>query len=137
MNVAVVGAGIVGGAIAFHLARRGAEVTLIDAGEPGMGATSHSFAWINSFGKEPRHYGALNRRALDTWDRFARLLDADIGLRWGGQLTWAATDDVAEALAAKVAVVGLRRTHDRRSGDAAPGTRPQTWNGEGRRNQRQ
>ena len=103
MNVAVVGAGVVGGAIAFHLARRGAEVTLIDAGEPGMGATSHSFAWINSFGKEPRHYGALNRRALDTWDRFARLLGADIGLRWGGQLTWAATDAGAEALARKVA----------------------------------
>ena len=103
MRVAVVGAGIVGGAIAFHLARRGAEVALIDAGEPGMGATSHSFAWINSFGKEPRHYGALNRRALDTWDRFARLLGTDIGLRWGGQLTWAATDEDAEALARKVA----------------------------------
>ena len=102
MKVTVVGAGVVGGAIAFHLARRGAQVTLIDAGDPGMGATSHSFAWINSFGKEPRHYGALNRRALDTWDRFARLLDADIGLRWGGQLTWAATDEGAEALARKV-----------------------------------
>ena len=57
-------------------------MTLIDAGEPGMGATSHSFAWINSFAKEPRAYGGLNRRSLDTWDRFARLLDADIGLRW-------------------------------------------------------
>ena len=103
MRVAVVGAGIVGGAIAFHLARRGVEVTLIDAGEPGMGATSHSFAWINSFGKEPRAYGGLNRRALDTWDRFARLLDADIGLRWGGQLTWAASDEDAAALAQNVA----------------------------------
>ena len=102
MRVAVVGAGIVGGAIAFHLARRGAEVALIDAGEPGMGATSHSFAWINSFGKEPRAYAGLNRRALDTWDRFARLLGADIGLRWGGQLTWAATDEDAEALARNV-----------------------------------
>ena len=103
MRVAVVGAGIVGGAIAFHLARRGAEVSLIDADEPGMGATSHSFAWINSFGKEPRAYGALNRRSLDTWDRFARLLDADIGLRWGGQLTWAASDEDAAALARNVA----------------------------------
>ena len=93
-----------GGAIAFHLARRGGvQVTLIDADRPGMGATSHSFAWINSFGKEPRAYGSLNRRSLDTWDRFERLLDADVGLRWGGQLTWAATDADAEALARKVA----------------------------------
>ena len=103
MRVAVVGAGIVGGAIAFYLARRGADVTLIDAGEPGMGATSHSFAWINGFGKEPRAYSGLNRRSLDTWDRFARLLDADIGLRWGGQLTWAATDEDAESLTQNVA----------------------------------
>ena len=78
-------------------------MTLIDAGEPGMGATGHSFAWINSVGKEPRAYGGLNRRSLDTWDRFARLLDADIGLRWGGQLTWAASDEDAEALARNVA----------------------------------
>ena len=103
MRVAVIGAGIVGGAIAFYLSRRGANVTLVDAGEPGMGATSHSFAWINGFGKEPRAYGGLNRRSLDTWDRFARLLDADIGLRWGGQLTWAANDEDAEALSQNVA----------------------------------
>ena len=103
MRVAVIGAGIVGGAIAFYLARRGVDVTLIDAGDPGMGATSHSFAWINGFGKEPRTYNALNRRSLDTWDRFARLLDADIGLRWGGQLTWAATEEDAESLRQNVA----------------------------------
>ena len=103
MRVAVIGAGIVGGAIAFYLARRGADVTLIDAGEVGIGATSHSFAWINGFGKEPRHYGGLNRRSLDTWERFSRLLDADIGLRWGGQLTWAATDEDAESLSKNVA----------------------------------
>ena len=103
MRIAVIGAGIVGGAIAFHLARRGADVVLIDAGEPGMGATSHSFAWINGFGKEPRHYNALNRRSLDTWDRFARLLGADIGLRWGGQLTWTDNDQDAAALRRNVA----------------------------------
>ncbi len=103
MRVAVIGAGIVGGAIAFHLSRRGAKVTLIDAGEPGMGASSHSFAWINAFGKEPRHYNELNRRSLDTWDRFSRLLGGDIGLLWGGQLTWVATEDDARRLRGDVA----------------------------------
>ena len=102
MKIAVIGAGIVGSAIAFHLSRRGANVTLLDSGEPGMGASSHSFAWINAFGKEPRHYNELNRRSLDTWDRYARLLDADIGLRWGGQLTWTSTDAEAEWLKGNV-----------------------------------
>ncbi len=103
MRIVVIGAGIVGSAIAFHLARRGAEVTLLDSGEPGMGASSHSFAWINAFGKEPRRYNELNRRSLDTWDRYARLLDTDIGLRWGGQLTWTSTDEDAEWLKENVA----------------------------------
>ena len=103
MKVTVIGAGIVGSAIAFHLARRGAQVTLLDAGEPGMGASSHSFAWINAFGKEPRHYNELNRRSLDTWDRYARLLNEDVGLKWGGHLTWTATDEDAEWLRENVA----------------------------------
>ena len=103
MRITVIGAGIVGSAIAFHLARRGADVTLLDAGEPGMGASSHSFAWINAFGKEPRHYNELNRRSLDTWDRYARLLNADVGIRWGGQLTWAASDEDADWLSQNVA----------------------------------
>ncbi len=101
-RIVVIGAGIVGGAIAFHLARRGADVVLVDAGEPGAGASSHSFAWINAFGKEPRAYNELNRRSLDSWDRFERLLDAEVGLRWGGQLTWTDTDEDAERLRANV-----------------------------------
>lgn len=129
MKIAAIGAGIVGGAIAFHLARRGADVTLIDKGEPGMGASSHSFAWINAFGKEPRGYNALNRRALDTWDRFARLLDADIGLRWGGHLTWAATDADARALRAQVARLqswgySARMADEREMTRLEPGLRP-------------
>ena len=112
MRITVIGAGIVGSAIAFHLARRGAQVTLLDAGEPGMGASSHSFAWINAFGKEPRHYNELNRRSLDTWDRYARLLNADVGLRWGGQLTWTASEadaELAKAECLKASVLGIRR----------------------------
>ena len=56
-NIAVIGAGIVGASIAFHLARRGAKVTLIDAGEPGkkskvQPATAVSFAWMNARDKK-------------------------------------------------------------------------------------
>ena len=70
-NVAVIGAGIMGAAIAFRLARRGVSVALFDASQPGHGASSHSFAWINAGAKEPIGYHNLNRRSLEMWPRFA------------------------------------------------------------------
>ncbi len=98
LNVTVIGAGIVGSAIAFSLAKRGAAVTIVDKGNPGSGATSHSFAWINATAKHPVSYHAFNRRSLGMWDRFARDLDVDVGLRWGGQMEWAATEEGAAEL---------------------------------------
>ena len=94
-KVVVVGAGIIGASIAFHLSRRGAEVVIMDRLLPGAGASGHSFAWMNSFGKEPADYHALNRRSMDMWDRFARRLDADIGIHWGGEMRWVTTSDQA------------------------------------------
>ena len=98
LSVTVIGAGIVGAAIAYSLARRGAAVTVIDRGKPGGGATSHSFAWINATAKHPVSYHDFNRRSLGMWDRFARGLDMDVGLRWGGQLEWASTKEGAAEL---------------------------------------
>lgn len=98
IRVTVVGAGIVGSAIAYTLSKRGAAVTVIDKGRPGGGATSHSFAWINATAKHPVSYHNFNRRSLGMWDRFARDLDVDVGLRWGGQMEWAATDAGAAEL---------------------------------------
>ena len=97
-SVTVVGAGIVGSAIAYTLARRGAAVTVIDKGRPGGGATSHSFAWINATAKHPVSYHNFNRRSLGMWEQFAKGLDVDVGLRWGGQMEWAATAEGAAEL---------------------------------------
>ncbi|MCH8223919.1 MAG: FAD-binding oxidoreductase [Chloroflexi bacterium] len=98
MRVAVIGAGIVGGSIALHLAERGAEITLIDAGQPGHGASRVSFAWINGRDKNPRGYHELNRRSQDMWRRFADRLQADVGLTWGGEMRWSVTADGAAEL---------------------------------------
>lgn len=97
-KIVIVGAGIVGSAIAFQLTRRHRNVTVVDANSPGRGATLASYAWINSRDKEPREYHDLNRRSLDMWPRFAKDLNADIGLRWGGEMRWSATDDGAVSL---------------------------------------
>ena len=98
LDVTVIGAGIVGAAIASSLARRGVAVTVIDKERPGGGATSHSFAWINATAKHPVSYHDFNRRSLGMWDRFAKGLDVDVGLRWGGQLEWASTEEGAAEL---------------------------------------
>ena len=106
-NVAVIGAGIVGAAIAWRLAQRGVHVAIIDKGQPGHGASSHSFAWINAGAKEPIGYHNLNRRSLEMWPRFAAAIGDDgdpdsTGLRWGGKVSWESDPAAAEGLAARV-----------------------------------
>ena len=101
-RVAVIGAGIVGASIAWRIAGRGAQVTVIDKGEPGSGASSHSFAWVNAGAKEPIGYHNLNRRSLEMWPRFAEALGEDVGLRWGGKVAWETEAEAAAALTARV-----------------------------------
>lgn len=99
----VVGAGIIGASIAYHLTQRDAKVTVLERGQPGQGASAHSFGWLNSFGKKPWYYHDLNRRSLDMWHRFADDLQADIDLQWGGQLRWEYAPDRVKALEEQMA----------------------------------
>jgi len=100
-HVVVVGAGILGASIAFHLTLRGAQVTVVEAGEPGQGASRVSFAWLNAYDKNPFPYHDLNRRSIEMWERFKRRLGGDIDLVWGGELRWSATPEGADALKAR------------------------------------
>ncbi len=109
-NIAVIGAGIVGASIAFHLARRGAKVMLIDAGGSGKGsaiqpATAVSFAWMNARDKNPRHYHLFNRRSVDMWARFVERLGSPQSATWGGELRWASTDDGAREIVERAGVL--------------------------------
>ena len=99
MHVVVVGAGILGASIAYHLTLHGARVSVVDAGQPGEGATRVAFAWLNAYGKTPFSYHDLNRRSIDMWGGFANRLGIDV--TWGGELRWAVTADGAAALAAQ------------------------------------
>ena len=103
LRVVVVGAGIVGASIAYHLSRRkDVAVTVLERAEPCAGASGHSFAWLNSFGKDPVSYHHFNRRSMDIWDRFARRLGGDIDLHWGGELRWESMPERVEVLRQRI-----------------------------------
>src|SRR6476619_3760164 len=86
-HIIVIGAGIVGASIAWHLAAAGARVTIFDAGEAGGVATPSSFAWINASWGNPEPYFRLRIRAMAEWKRLAAEVP-DIPLAWSGGLLW-------------------------------------------------
>jgi FAD dependent oxidoreductase len=75
-DVAVVGAGIVGASVAYHAARAGAEVVLLERSLPASGVTGDSFAWIGGPGGRDAVDGStpLRRTALDDHRRLEREL---------------------------------------------------------------
>jgi glycine/D-amino acid oxidase-like deaminating enzyme len=103
-RVVVVGSGIVGSSIAYHLARRGAEVTVCEKEAPASGATSKSFAWINaSAGKQPYHYYRLNRLSALAYRHLEAEVGGELQVQWGGSLEWAEEAEDARTLRRNVA----------------------------------
>lgn len=86
-HIVVVGAGIIGASIAWHLISAGARVTILDAGEAGGIATPNSFAWINASAGNPEPYFRLRIRAMAEWRRLAAAVPA-LPLSWCGGLCW-------------------------------------------------
>lgn len=87
MKVIVVGAGIVGASCAYHLAKAGADVTVLEAGAVGAGASAKSFGWINaSFAETPAYY-ALRREAIDVFRALSESLSLP-RVSWNGALWW-------------------------------------------------
>src|SRR5215469_13143996 len=82
----VVGAGVIGSSIAYHLARAGAGVLLADPGAP----RSPSASWASAGGvrrqnRDPREW-ALTTEAWRRWPLLARELGEECGFRDGGHL---------------------------------------------------
>jgi sarcosine oxidase subunit beta len=103
-DVAVVGAGIVGASIAYHLARAGAAVTLIDRAAPGAfpSATWASAGGLRSQGRHGPEQ-PLAREAAVRWRTLESELDADLDVRHGGHLHIAENEVEAAEVAARVA----------------------------------
>jgi len=95
-EVVVVGAGIIGASIAWHLAASGAVVTVVDGGATGGGATANSFAWINASWGNPEPYFRLRQRAMVEWRRLEAAVPA-LNVSWTGGLCWDMPDEQLDA----------------------------------------
>lgn len=85
MDVIVIGAGLMGTAATYFLARRGLKVTLIERGRVGTGATIASFGNVRRTGRYlPQLPLAHRSRAL--WGEAERMLGRDVEFRATGHL---------------------------------------------------
>ena len=102
-RIVVVGAGIVGSSIAYHLTKMGAEVTLIERDRPAAHASGRSFAWINaSYPKKPYSYHHLSQLSLLAYHRLETEIDIDV--RWGGSLEWFASQENQKMLVQEIEI---------------------------------
>ena len=102
-RIVVVGAGIVGSSIAYHLTKMGAEVTLIERDRPAAHASGRSFAWINaSYPKKPYSYHHLSQLSLLAYHRLETEIDIDV--RWGGSLEWFTSQENQKMLVQEIEI---------------------------------
>lgn len=102
MQVVIIGAGIMGAALARAVAGLGAEVVVVEGAGVAGGATGRSFGWVNaSFYADAAHF-VLRAEGIAAYRRLCR--DLDLPVRFCGALSWehsaAALVAQAEALAA-------------------------------------
>jgi glycine/D-amino acid oxidase-like deaminating enzyme len=81
-DIAVVGGGLVGAAIAWGLARSGERVVVLDEGDIAKRASRANFAlvWVQSKGLGMPEYMRWTIRSSDAWPELARELRAQTGL---------------------------------------------------------
>lgn len=105
MRIAVIGAGFLGACVAYHAARSGADVVVLEADQPCAGASGASFACLNVFGHSPAAFVAFRVAAISALDALAIEIGAGGLVHRTGTLRWAADARGADALRERAAVV--------------------------------
>ena len=101
-NIVIVGGGIIGAMAAYHLAKQGAQITVVDAGNAR--ATDASFGWINSsFFADDAHFN-LRTEGIAAYKRLAKTLDVPVTTQ--GSLVWEGEGAVFDTQLAKLNRLG-------------------------------
>lgn len=103
-TINIVGAGVIGASLAFHLAKQGAKVTVFEAATAASAASGRSFGWINaSFYANPAHHH-LRVAAMAAHHRLAAELGMSVN--WQGTLWWEDQGAGFDRMAADLADLG-------------------------------
>ena len=81
-DVIVIGGGIIGCTIAWRLAQRGRQVTVLDRAEPGRGATWAAAGWLSVYGEHAHHFAfnSLASRSRAAYPLFVEEIGAASGM---------------------------------------------------------
>jgi len=112
-EIAVIGGGLVGAAIAWGLGHAGKRVTILDEGDNAFRASRGNFAliWVQSKGLGMAPYSAWSVRSSNAWGRLAAALQDETGIdvahqRPGGLMLSLSEDELARRVAQ------MRRLHN-------------------------
>lgn len=109
-RIAVVGAGIIGASVAWHLTRAGAAVTVLErSATASSGATGSSYGWVGTGSMLPGDSPSRFAMIRDALPEFARLANAlgPLPIAARGALVWSGTDAETDAFVTQQREAGI------------------------------
>jgi glycine/D-amino acid oxidase-like deaminating enzyme len=96
MKVVIIGAGVIGSAIAANLSERGADVTVLSRERAGAATSLCSFAWYNALQKYPIEYIDMNVNGMRCHAQYAARFVSSPWYHKGGNVEWTVGGEHAE-----------------------------------------
>ncbi|MGO1118993.1 NAD(P)/FAD-dependent oxidoreductase [Rhodovibrionaceae bacterium A322] len=95
-DVVVIGAGVIGTATAYYLARQGQSVLLCDKGRVAGEQSSRNWGWVRQQGRDPSEL-PLMMESLKLWKGLAEEIGEDVGFQQTGCLYLSETPEIQQS----------------------------------------